>query len=64
MSLLSVVYKLFIKVTVSRIGDSHNSQPPTGQVGFRKGYSTMGYIYVVSQVIEKSAEYVSPFRGI
>lgn len=45
-----------------RIAERQDSQQPTGQVGFRKGYSTMDYIHVVNQVIEKTAEYATTLQ--
>ncbi|KAE9412121.1 hypothetical protein Angca_009478, partial [Angiostrongylus cantonensis] len=55
--LLSVVYKLFIRVILNRIDRTLDEGQPCGQARFRKGFSTMDHIRTLTRLIEISREY-------
>ncbi|KAE9421093.1 hypothetical protein Angca_008797, partial [Angiostrongylus cantonensis] len=57
--LLSVVYKLFIRVILSRIYRTLDEGQPCRQAGFRKK-STMNHIHTIIRLIEVSREYKGP----
>ncbi|KAE9414782.1 hypothetical protein Angca_006119, partial [Angiostrongylus cantonensis] len=50
--LLSVLYKIFTKIILSRITRTLDDAQPVEQAGFRKGYCCMDHIQTVSNVIE------------
>uniref|UniRef100_A0A7I4Y261 Reverse transcriptase domain-containing protein n=1 Tax=Haemonchus contortus TaxID=6289 RepID=A0A7I4Y261_HAECO len=54
--LLSVIYKIFTRVILNRIGRIE----PCGQAGFRRGFSTIGHIHTLTRLIEVSREYKMP----
>ncbi|KAE9416003.1 hypothetical protein Angca_005205, partial [Angiostrongylus cantonensis] len=58
--LLSVLYKLFTKIVLSRISRTLVEAQPVEQAGFRKGLCCMGHIQIVSRVIEVCREYHLP----
>ncbi|KAK6763312.1 hypothetical protein RB195_023862 [Necator americanus] len=58
--LLSVIYKLFTKVILNRIEKVLDEEQPCEQAGFRKGFSTIDHIHIVSKLIEVSREYKMP----
>ncbi|KAE9420430.1 hypothetical protein Angca_005797, partial [Angiostrongylus cantonensis] len=58
--LLSVVYKLFTRIILNRIGRTLDEGQPCEQAGFRKGFSTMNYIHTITRLIEVSGEYKRP----
>ncbi|KAK6756284.1 hypothetical protein RB195_014593 [Necator americanus] len=58
--LLSVIYKLITRVILNRIEKVLDEGQPCEQAGFRKGFSTIGHIHTVSELIEVSREYKMP----
>ncbi|KAE9418621.1 hypothetical protein Angca_008018, partial [Angiostrongylus cantonensis] len=56
--LLSVLYKLFTRIVLSRISRTLDKAPPVEQAGFRKGFCCMGHIQ--TRVIEVCGEYHLP----
>ena len=58
--LLSVVYKLFTRVILNRIGRTLDEGQPCEQAGFRRGFSTIDHIHTVTKLIEVSREYKMP----
>ncbi len=58
--LLSVLYKLFTKIILTRISRTLDEAQPQEQAGFRKGFSCMDHIQTVSRVIEVCREYRLP----
>ncbi|KAE9419649.1 hypothetical protein Angca_009809, partial [Angiostrongylus cantonensis] len=52
--LLSVVYKLFIRVILNRIDRTLDEGQPCEQAGFRKVFSTMDHIHTIARLIEVS----------
>ncbi len=59
-SLLSVLYKLFTKIILTRISRTLDESQPPEQAGFRKGFSCIDHIQTVSRVIEVCREYHLP----
>ena len=59
-SLLSHSYKVFTRLSQSRIERTLDEYQPREQAGFRKGYSTMDHLQALNQTIEKSNEYNWP----
>uniref|UniRef100_A0A7I5E504 Reverse transcriptase domain-containing protein n=1 Tax=Haemonchus contortus TaxID=6289 RepID=A0A7I5E504_HAECO len=58
--LLSVIYKLFTRVILNRIGRILDEGQPCEQAGFRKGCSTIDHIHTLTRLIEVSREYKMP----
>ena len=58
--LLSVIYKLFTRVILNRIGRTLDEQQPIEQAGFRRGFSTIDHIHTLTSLIEVSREYKMP----
>ncbi|EYB94618.1 hypothetical protein Y032_0169g215 [Ancylostoma ceylanicum] len=58
--LLSVLYKLFTKIILTRISRTLDEAQPQEQAGFRQGFSCMDNIQTVSRVIEVCREYRLP----
>lgn len=56
-SLMSNMYKIFSKIILNRISATLDQNQPQEQAGFRKGYSTIDHIQVVSTIINKYREY-------
>ncbi|KAK6762199.1 hypothetical protein RB195_023056 [Necator americanus] len=51
--LLSVLYKVFTKIILTRISRTLNEAQPQEQAGFRQGFSCLDHIQTVSRVIEQ-----------
>ncbi|KAE9412843.1 hypothetical protein Angca_005462, partial [Angiostrongylus cantonensis] len=58
--LLSVVYRLFTRVTLKRMDRTLDEGQPCEQAGFRKRFSTMDHIHTITRLIEVSREYKRP----
>nr|CDJ84071.1 RNA-directed DNA polymerase (reverse transcriptase) domain containing protein [Haemonchus contortus] len=58
--LLSVIYKLFTRVILNRIGRILDEGQPCEQAGFRRGFSTIDHIHTLARLIEVSREYKMP----
>uniref|UniRef100_W6NVC3 RNA-directed DNA polymerase (Reverse transcriptase) domain containing protein n=1 Tax=Haemonchus contortus TaxID=6289 RepID=W6NVC3_HAECO len=58
--LLSVIYKLFTRVILNRIGRISDEGQPCEQAGCRRGFSTICHIHTVTRLIEVSREYKMP----
>jgi Reverse transcriptase (RNA-dependent DNA polymerase) len=56
-SLISHLYKLFVKIILRRIENVLEENQPEEQTGFRSGYSTSDNLMVINQLIEKHKEY-------
>src|SRR6201996_5812371 len=56
-SLLSTLYKLFMKIIAKRNTRKLDFYQPVEQAGFRSGYSTNDHLQVVGALIEKCNEY-------
>ena len=56
-SLLSQLYKLFMKVITKRIDNKLDFYQPIEQAGFRSGFSTNDHLQVMRSLIEKCNEY-------
>ncbi|KAK6755335.1 hypothetical protein RB195_013983 [Necator americanus] len=58
--LLSMLYKVFTKIILTRISRTLDEAQPQEQAGFRKGFSCLDHIQTVSRVIEVCREYRLP----
>jgi len=63
-SLLSHLYKLFMKVITKRITKKLDFYQPVEQAGFRSGFSTNDHLQVMRSLIEKCNEYKIPIAII
>ncbi|KAJ8731620.1 hypothetical protein PYW07_004784 [Mythimna separata] len=61
-SLISHIYKIFIKIIENRISRELDKQQPPEQAGFRPGLSTTDHLHTVNQIIEKHQEYKIPLH--
>lgn len=59
-SLLSHVYKLFMRIVAKRITSKLDLYQPREQAGFRAGYGTNDHLQTVKTLIEKCIEYNKP----
>lgn len=57
MSLISVLYLIFTKITLHGITGAHDLNKPREQAGFRKGYSPIDKSHAVNKKIQKSAKH-------
>nr|CDJ81081.1 RNA-directed DNA polymerase (reverse transcriptase) domain containing protein [Haemonchus contortus] len=60
--LLSVIYKLFTRVILNRIGRTLDEGQPCEQAGFRRGFSVINHIHTLTWLIKVSREYKMPLR--
>ncbi|MFH4984569.1 hypothetical protein AB6A40_011278 [Gnathostoma spinigerum] len=58
--LLDHLSKLFTRIIYNRLKTTLDEQQPKEQAGFRGGYSTIDYIFVLNQMIERAREYRLP----
>ncbi|KAK6749833.1 hypothetical protein RB195_002068 [Necator americanus] len=58
--LLSVLYKVFTKIILTRISRTLDEAQPQEQAGFRQGFSCLDHIQTLSRVIEVCREYRLP----
>uniref|UniRef100_W6NH91 RNA-directed DNA polymerase (Reverse transcriptase) domain containing protein n=1 Tax=Haemonchus contortus TaxID=6289 RepID=W6NH91_HAECO len=58
--LLSVIYELFTRVILNRIGRILDEAQPCEQAEFRRGFSTIDHIHTLTRLIEVSREYKMP----
>ncbi|KAK6750571.1 hypothetical protein RB195_002504 [Necator americanus] len=58
--LLSVLYKVFTKIILTRISRTLDEAQPQEQAGFRQGFSCLDHIQTVSRVMEVCREYRLP----
>ena len=56
-SLLSTLYKLFMKIITKRNTKKFDFYQPVEQAGFRSGFSTNDHLQVMRSLIEKCNEY-------
>ena len=56
-SLLSTLYKLFMKIIAKRLTKKLDFYQPVEQAGFRSGFSTNDHLQVMRTLIEKCNEY-------
>ncbi|KAG7301329.1 hypothetical protein JYU34_014259 [Plutella xylostella] len=56
-SQMSNIYKIFSKILLNRLSKILDENQPREQAGFRKNFSTIDHIHVVTQLIEKTKEY-------
>lgn len=59
-SLISHLYKAFIKVIENRISANLDLHQPPEQAGFRRGLSTTDHLHSLNQIIEKHHEFRLP----
>lgn len=56
-SLMSNLYKIFSKIILNRLSITLDENQPAEQAGFRKNFSTVDHIQVVTQIVGKCREY-------
>ncbi|KAH7693024.1 protein F43G9.7, partial [Aphelenchoides avenae] len=55
--LLSVVYKVFTKLILTRLTETLDAAQPPEQAGFRSGYCTMDHLQTINQLQGKAPEF-------
>ncbi|EPB73655.1 hypothetical protein ANCCEY_07268 [Ancylostoma ceylanicum] len=58
--LRSIVYELFMRVTLNRIERTLDEGQPCEQAGFQEGFSTIDHMHTVTRLIEVPREYKMP----
>lgn len=61
-SLLSQMYKVFMKIITNRLTPKMDAYQPVEQAGFRKGFSTSDHLLTIRTLIEKATEYHLPLH--
>ena len=56
-SLISNLYKVFMKVITNRLTTTMDENQPSEQAGFRAGYSMIDHLQAVREIIEKCQEF-------
>ena len=56
-SLMSHIYKLYMKIIKNRIERTLNENQPPEQAAYRTGYSTTDHLHTIRQIMEKTTEY-------
>lgn len=59
-SLLPVIYKIFISIILRRLATKLDENQPIEQAGFRKDFSTIDHLQTINQILEKHKEYNMP----
>lgn len=59
-SLLSNIYKLFMRIITNRLEPKLDFHQPVEQAGFRSGFGTNDHLQVIKSLIEKVIEYNKP----
>ncbi|EYC35149.1 hypothetical protein Y032_1133g3663 [Ancylostoma ceylanicum] len=59
-TLLSHLYKIFMRVIYARMERTLDENMPREQAGFRKRFSTIDHIFTISQLAERCREYKVP----